>query len=542
MPAAVRAEELNFGAALRWRGHVDTDLQFSSFATKDHTVAFRFMTRYSMAREATILSIDGAGDYRVGVAQYSSAGVRLEVIVGGNLAYYTFGAPADDDAKKPLENEWHTVAIACKAGTCKLFFDGKHRERDLGGDLSLNPAGLVLLNGTLRIGSDAGRLTQFYGFVDDVVVLGTALDKTGVANLFAKPRLHASVKAPNLIRAYTFDSSFPGGKALTGAFAHPATFRGAAFKTLLSLKRDDRIDAMMMPPAHASFAVQLPFVDGVSWMVSQGNEGLASHHGSAAFALDLVRANPPGEPGLPNEKTCGAVVTAPADGHIIDGCDIGDPPLDKHGDPILAKGCAPSLAEYTSDGGPLIDGYNKLHMKVGPRTFGYLHLLTGSLTKTFPNRKELFHSEFVTGPTFTIPVKAGQKVGEAGTRGKTSGGNSNCHLHFGAAEEGVGVPTLFEDYEYLPPGSTRWFSASGTPKKGQLIRRPPEAKTKALAKTIEDCAEAKKMLAEQEPARQKLSQAVYSAGNDDARVSAADAVMRATRELDRVQLRLDGCK
>jgi hypothetical protein len=534
-PRAAQALDLNFAAALRWRGHVDTDLSFASFVTKDHTVAFRFMPQYSMAGEGPIVSIDGAGDYVVGLGDFSSSpsGVKLEVRIGGAIASFPFGTPATDAAKKPLEHEWHTVALVCKGGTFKMYVDGKHVEKSGGGDLAPGAAALAALNGNVRLGSDAAKLRQFYGLVDDVVVLGTALDKAGVGDLFAKARLHKSVKAPHLVRAYTFDSTFPGGEAVSGAFAHAVTFDGTVYKTLVSPDRKNSFDALMMAPAYMPFRAELPFVEGQSWKVSQGNEGLASHHGGAAFSFDLVRANAPGEPSLGNDVTCGSTVVATADGEVTDGCDLGDPPVE-HGAPNLAKGCAPSLGEYQSDGGPLIDGYDFGHFQVSSRRFVYMHVKKGSLRAQFPTHKDLFHSPLVGGPTYTIHVEQGHKVAEAGTRGA-----NNCHLHFSATADGVGVPTAFDDYEYLLPGSPRWFSASGIPKVGDLIRRP-KTKTHPASAAL-DCPAAKKALEEHEAQRLAHWQAVHAATDDGARVAAAASADATTQELDRLQARLAAC-
>ena len=68
---------LNFAAAVRWNGFVDTDLAFSQFITGDHTVTFRFMPQYTMVGEAPVLSINGSGTYKVGIGDYRAGRPNL---------------------------------------------------------------------------------------------------------------------------------------------------------------------------------------------------------------------------------------------------------------------------------------------------------------------------------------------------------------------------------------------------------------------------------------------------------------------------------
>ena len=119
---------LNFAAAVRWNGFVDTDLAFSQFITGDHTVTFRFMPQYTMVGEAPVLSINGSGTYKVGIGDYragSSSAVKLLLQVGGAQAFYTQGNPTADGKTIPLKNKWHTVAVDWLPDHVTFWMDGK---------------------------------------------------------------------------------------------------------------------------------------------------------------------------------------------------------------------------------------------------------------------------------------------------------------------------------------------------------------------------------------------------------------------------------
>src|SRR4051812_29546369 len=60
----------NLCAAFGWRGYVDTDLKFSEFFSRNHTIAARFMIQYPRSYQAPILSLNGEGDYTVAIAKY----------------------------------------------------------------------------------------------------------------------------------------------------------------------------------------------------------------------------------------------------------------------------------------------------------------------------------------------------------------------------------------------------------------------------------------------------------------------------------------
>ena len=531
-----RAESLNFAGALRWQGYIDTDLAFSDFINSDHTVAFRFMPQYAMIAEAPVLSVNGEGGYAIGIGGYRANGtnaVKLLVRVGNSSAYYSFGNPAKDGDHIPLTNEWHTMAVSKSGNTVRLFFDGKHRQKDGGGDLQVTISDLASINGTLRIGRESTGDAQFYGLVDDVVVLGKALTEDEVASLFSEPRLHQSVESFHLIRGWTFDETLPSGNPLPSNLTGSAHMHVSAYLALVSLSRDNDIDHLFLPAPYQKANFRLPFAPGVSWLVEQPYQGLASHNDYAAFSLDLIRGEL--HKSFPNSETCGSRVFASSGGMILNGCDLGDPPV-VQGIADLTKGCAGSASQFASDG-PLIDGFDWVRVQALPdENYTYMHLLKGSLREAFPDHPNQFHSPVVTGPPPNIHIEVGRWMGEAGTRGAT-----NCHLHFSTGNSDVSFPIAFEVYEYEETGFGRWLTQTGAPQAGQFVRVPPNPKP--AQPNPADCATVKQDLSDALAERQAAWRDAQQPNTSPSiRHTDAQRAGQLTTEIDHLQTESERCK
>jgi Concanavalin A-like lectin/glucanases superfamily len=535
---ALQAESLNFALALRWQSHAATDLQFSEFINQDHTVAFRFMPQYTMTTEGAVLSVNGSGTYVVGIGGYRANGsnaVKLVVRVGSSSAYYSFGNPAHDGDKIPLEKQWHTLAVVRKGSSFRLFLNGKHREKDGGGDLQPSAADIAALQGKLEIGSEPlNTNAQSFGLVDDLAVFGKALSEDEIATLFSQPRLHKSIEDLDLIRAWTFDDVFPSGDPLSGKFNHDVTLRGSAYIALVTQARQNDIDVDFLPPPFKKAKFRLPFEPGQIWKVEQPYEGLASHNDYAAFSLDMVRADL--DKTLDNSVTCGTKVFVAADSLITEGCDLGDPQI-HNGVPDIAKSCYQSLQSFEQDG-PGIDGSDFVQMQVADGEFNtYWHVQKGSLREAFPDHPDQFHSPSVNGPPPDIHVKQGRWLARAGTEHP-----DNCHLHFSTGDNGATYPISFEEYDVRNPGDKEWLRTTGAPLFNQFVRIPPEPKP-APAPPPGECAAAKAKLAE-DIASRKLFWADIQNPNTDAGKRHFDAqqALTLTEEIDELTGQVANCK
>lgn len=455
---------LNFAAALGWRGHVDTDVQLSEFYPSDHTVAVRFMPQYPDAYSGPLVAVDGAGAYAIGMGatQFDPSATtklrsRLEVRMGGASGTYTVG-PVLTAA------EWHHLALVRAGSTLRLYFDGQRLEVD---GCASAPCDLTMAgpapSGTLRFGRLAdgstlfGHESQFYGLIDDVAVFDRALSAGEIAQLAGSDRLSGTESG--LLAGWTFDSAAPSGAPLAAALTRSAELRspaddGVAYegvgallpaqKVPVSQTRDDSFDAEFLPPPFQQTSMRLPFPKGQVWEVGQGWQGEISHNGRAAFAWDFNLA------GVPAADTEGQPAYAAAGGPVVE----------------------------TQEGRDCGAGYpaNYVMVEHAPDEIGaYLHFLEGSL-------------QVSTGDV----VSPGVHLADTGDTGNT--GCGSFHVHFGLhnlpesqAGSLVTFPGAFSDYEVSSDQGASWeHVARGVPAPGQWVRRGTGNSAPTIAITAPD--------------------------------------------------------
>ncbi len=181
----------------------------------------------------------------------------------------------------------------------------------------------------------------------------------------------------------------------------------------------------------------LPF-SGI-WGVIQGFDSDETHRGYAAFALDLVPAQPKGakEPpkGAPLSRfACyGRPVLAPADGTVV-----------------AAEGGARDWPGHVA-------GHD-------PGNFVILQHAPGEYT------------EFRHLAAASVQVKVGDRVRRGDWIGRcgNSGNAMTPHLHIGflsSFDPIVTRPMTFSDYQVLTRGG--WRPGDGTPRKGEFLRATP---------------------------------------------------------------------
>jgi hypothetical protein len=423
-PATAWAQAQALG--LTWRGHADTDLRFSEFFGGNHTIAVRFMPQFPTAYEGPIIAENGSGTFFLGQGDYLLNGERTNLVltVGTTSRTYTTSLTAGTWA--------HLAVVATTSGTqrsFRLYVNGAA----VGTPLTVSTTATQMPAGTLRFGKRTtgqtvgGHDAQFYGFVDDVAVFTRALSAAEVANLNTRANL-AAAPPSGLLAGYVFDQG-----VLPAAFVRPLNPVGSARRIDVSGIRNNTVDAARLPLPTEHQEVTLPFKVGEAWAVGQGYGGLTSHHGYAAFSLDLSLADRGANSELPYPTgSAGAPFYAIAPGQVVTA-------LESHG----PGGSISNLVEVQQAPGEIA---------------GYLHLQKDS----------------------AIPVVGSgvlrrdqlAKVGNSGT-----GGN---HLHLATTNLRDGTfgfvtfPVALSNYEVRTSTNSWRRVFRGIPKDGEVLRVPAE--------------------------------------------------------------------
>jgi Concanavalin A-like lectin/glucanases superfamily len=452
---AAWAVSLNYAAAFRWHGYMDTNLAFSEFMGADHTVTAWFMPQYPNGYIGPVVTVNGTGNYFIGQGNYETGvvGAKLRVVVGDAEAHYTLPTSFSDNVS--YLGRWQHVALVRKktiqggfwSTKVVLYLNGARKEKDGGGDLTIGSTlfyNSSLPQGTLRLGASdpdpATAKSQFYGFVDDVAVFDRALTESEIMDLYHAKRLTGS--EADLLAGYTFDTLTPAGHPLPVALGRPVTVVAPAYKALVSQTRLNTTDAPNLPFPSQAKTLQLPFIIGQVWKVAQGYGGTISHNGTAVFSYDFALAGVDGNDqpvDLPDASSAGQPLLSATDGTVTEYFDPGD--LDP------------------SDGDDQ-DYYNYLYLQTAPNErLTYLHIQSGS-----PSQALMSYGP----PPFAI---------EADTHLADVGYGNGYHLHLsGTSGSGVTHPRGFSNYEYYDPVNQAWYYVSWqqkrVPRQGQYIRRP----------------------------------------------------------------------
>lgn len=422
----------NLCAAFGWRGAVDTDLSFSEFFGRNHTIAARFMIQYQRSYQAPILSANGAGKFLVAVAGYGEGRIkadRLLVVVGQKTLYYTV-------AEKLAPERWHWLALVRDGSKLLLYLDGVPVEPDdSDAEIDTEPP-----TGTLSLGRRASGDPQFYGLIDDVSVFDSALSRKTLRSYYQEsPRLKGT--EAGLIAAYLFDRSHDAD-TVTKAARRRVTFTSPAAAIAVSQTRNSEEDALRLPLPFNSTKMLLPFAAGQAWKVIQGYGQALSHNGGGCFSWDFERVDGP---------AAEQPVYASSAGRVVAVSDNNDP----------------EPGDRTSK-----DNFNYMQMETAPGEFvTYLHMKNGSLIEAL--RK--FAPASFPAIFAPFPVAEGTQVGRVGNTWLKEQPD-NWHLHFAGvpyANSPVSMPLAFSDYEVYEPRSRTWRRVvRGVPQQNQIVRRP----------------------------------------------------------------------
>lgn len=421
----------NFALSFGWGAAVDTDLRFSEFAGRDHTLAARFMIQYERSYEGPILASSGAGGYVVSVAGYGegrTGAEKLRVSFGERRRYYTVGG-------RLAPGRWHWLAVVREGSRLRLYLDGEALRADDSGTGFQATEGAPLPDATLRLGRRAEGDAQFYGFIDDVALFNSALSEKALKSHYQlSPRI--SGNEAGLIAAYTFDRNEAGAE---GGRERPVSFVGPASKVQVSAARESRPDALLLPPPFQKTEVRLPFRSGQAWKVIQGYGQPLSHNGGGVFSFDFERVDGP-----PEEQP----VYACAPGRVVALSDYNDP---EPGDDISK------------------DNFNYLQLEIGEgEVVTYLHMKNGSLTDALKGYGPLRERGAIALPSGALVGRVGNTWLKEQPR--------NWHLHFALVpyvNSPVSIPVAFSDYEVYDPERKAWRPvARGVPEQDQIVRRP----------------------------------------------------------------------
>lgn len=427
---SVRRVALTLGLA---GGVIDTATDFATVNPAGWTLHFRFLPQYQNADDAFWVSSRG-NNFAVGSGDHNAEPAFQRKVVlrlGATNTVYPVAVSSTDLAK----NRWQHLAIVnSKSGsttTWIVYLNGRALSR-----ANCSSMCTVLVNNTVPSGRiRLGRLgfsvltvptNQAYGLLDDVALYRGSQSATQVQAWRSRPRV---TNEANQVAVYSFDQALPDGSALPAHFKGGWTTTGSAVRSVdnLSQDRNSFFDSLIIPLALGQpVTMRLPVAPGTPWRVIQGHDvqGVGtqtSHHGYAAFSLDLVRDD------LPNSETCQQHVFSATPGTVVE---IKDTGITQPND-------------------------NRVKVRYAPdRTVLYLHLAPGSVP-----------DDLHVGD----PVVTGQFLGRVGFR-------NSCHLHFSVdiglnTRDNMTYPFALFGYQRKSADGSFTTVSKGLPSTGDVIRR-----------------------------------------------------------------------
>jgi murein DD-endopeptidase MepM/ murein hydrolase activator NlpD len=267
--------------ACTWGGSAQSNINFSKFFQRDHTIAIRFLMQYPIGYAGAFLSVHGQGRYFVGQGDFKTLGISPPkgidgvVIPGRTSLLIEIG---NEFFNHPIgDHSWHHVALTRTGNQMQVFIDGEPLKPFLISTESLP-------DGTLRFGHSGFRLNsgiggQFYGLLDDFALFNSALSHENIKRLANAKRLTGK---EGMQFGCVFLDSAPESLRLPLQLSPGASYQE------VSDSRNAMVDLPRIPLPLNSH-MHLPFAPGEAWHVTQGYNQTMSHNGYAAFCWDLVR-------------------------------------------------------------------------------------------------------------------------------------------------------------------------------------------------------------------------------------------------------------
>lgn len=413
--------------ALTWGGHVDTDVDFSEFFGKSHTLVVRFMPQFPNAYEGPFIAENGTGRFALGQGDFLDG-------VNGTKLFLAVGTKLITRQASLVAGRWHHLALAVGVTATQrrfsLYFDGSQ----LGQPFDVAVSEPDMPQGKLRFGRRTsgqtvnGRKAQCYGLLDDIAIFNHALTAAEIQNLRTNA-LTLTGNEAGLLAGFTFAEN-----QLSAKLARPVMLRRGAAKRSTSANRSSSADARLLPLPERHREMDLPFPPGEAWFVIQGyDDSSQSHMGYASFCWDFRIADQPQQGAYPKGSD-GAPFYAAAPGTVVTALESSGP----------GTGNTSNLVE----------------IQQGPSEIcGYLHLQK--------DKADVHHNDH---------VRMGQKLGLVGDTGTNVGA---FHLHLATTDKTDGspgfvtFPVTFSDYQRRDT-TNGWANVQrGMPKRGDVIRIPP---------------------------------------------------------------------
>ena len=417
--------------SLGWQGAVDTNLQFSTFFSNDHTVAIWVMPQYPNAYIGPVLTLNGTGMYMVGQGDRNAVPCAHCLLIKIEGQAFNIGLQLET-------RRWYYLAVVRSGSNMQVFLDGF----PVGYPLALTNT--LVPSGTLRLGRRApdaiidGQEAQFYGLLDNLAVYTRALPWNELrANFESKTQLTGSESG--LLAGYRFS---PAAVPMLPATLSGVANRSGQTELVAASSNRDGVDGDLIPLPLNSL-MELPFLAGEAWYCAQGFAAEFSHRGYAAFCQDFVEADLPGDW---NQQY----------------------PLSTNGAPIFSTGegtVSMVVDSYPPYPAPLpanVPGSNLVYMRQADGLVrGYLHLKKGT---SHPYEGQNAHTgQPIANICEDFPIDA-------------HGNRAGPHLHFAVSNQETGwgfvtVPYAFSNYEVRNPDGSWTPVEIGIPAQGQVVRR-----------------------------------------------------------------------
>lgn len=466
---------------------IDTELPFSKFFDKDHTIAGWYMPQYPRGGHGAIFASDGTGAarYFVGQGDYRSGNALYGAISGGLapgvqpkagdpvIAVYVGSTSRIYLAPQWQSGQWVHLAVVRSSNVITCYLNGSKLQPV---SVKTNSVPVTQPNGTVKQvvssktisptsdlsiptinAADLGNLilgrvrhplltayAQAYGLLDDVAVFDHAMTQAEITNLVTKKRL--SGYENGLVAGWGFDTPV-AGTLLPAKLAGSLDEQSVDPNLKISADRNSTADRWILDNPFVIAAttpiVKFPFPSGQVCKVIQGYcNPVSSHNGDqAAFCYDLSR---PSEPS----------VRASEGGYVL-----------------RYKRKAPNPEKRNEAN--TIYLYNEPYGHI----VSYMHLAYDSLTNAVVDGDP--DSADPTQWVEVWPTK--QRFVYSGTELAQDGPYAQ-HLHTGAKEmlvEGLSVqeaqnttPMAYKEIQVLSPGDSDWHNILGCyiPKEGDQIR------------------------------------------------------------------------
>jgi hypothetical protein len=409
-----------------WKGAVDTDIQFTEFYPNNHTLLMWFLPQYPRAYTGPLLSVNGSGNYVVGQGDYNTQGQPhlISRIEGTRQVYLQQAFSAVD---------WYHLALVRNGNQITLFLNGQR----IGTQLTLTNTNIP--SGTLRLGRMSpgtavdGQESQFYGMISEFAVYTRVLADSEILARFTN-RTHLTGSEPGLLAGFLLSPATPSG--LPMRMLRPIV-RSGETALVVGPVNWNASDMMLIPmPKHET--MELPFLSGDAWRVSQGFAQPFSHRGYAAFCWDFLKEGGGSAwTDLYPHGTHKAPIYSTVDGEITHVSQIGpsiNPSEPEQDNMIWVKNAT--------------DGFIRTH----------LHLLKNSARVTVGQK-----------------VKRGQPLSQAMEEFMPP--RPTPHHHFGIVPDRndeigqVTIPAAFSNYEVKQPNGSWAFVSKGIPQHNEVVRR-----------------------------------------------------------------------